>query len=150
MIALYLLLASPTFPVTVQNHLSLPEAPECTLCHATEAGGLGTVTRPFGVTLRARGAQAGDTASVVTALNAMAAEGTDSDGDGTGDIDELLAGTNPNGGEGPEPEYGCFGRIGGGRPSGLSALLAALSLVTLLLRGRSGSGFRFRSRRTET
>ncbi len=131
-----LLFASPIFPAEVQTHLSLGSAPQCTLCHQTLAGGLGTVTRPFGMTLMARGCQAGDLVSLDNALDAMAGEPTDSDGDGVGDIAELQAGTNPNGGEGPEPEYGCFGRIGPARPPALGASVVALAIASLVRRRR--------------
>ena len=54
--------ASAEFPIVIQNHLNLPDAyiPDCTLCHATDTGGLNTVTRPFGKQGLARGLKAGD------------------------------------------------------------------------------------------
>lgn len=99
--------ATPGFPDVIAEHLQLASAPSCALCHAgTQARG--TVTTPFGVTIRSRGAQAYDDDSLRTALDALAAEGKDSDADGTPDIEELKAGTDPNGtGEAVVPEYGC-------------------------------------------
>lgn len=128
MIALVLLL-SPIFPGTVESHLGLTYTPQCTLCHETLAGGFGTATQPFGVAVMSRGAVAGNTATLEIALDALDAENRDSDGDTVSDIDELRAGTNPNGAEGPEPEFGCFGRIGDGGPSLASVLLAIGAFV---------------------
>jgi hypothetical protein len=102
--------ATPNFPGTVQAHLGLAAAPPCTLCHQGPTQ-RGTVTTPFGRTARSRGLVAYDEASLATALDAMEAEGKDSDGDGTSDIRELRDGTDPNGGAGassdPVPDYGC-------------------------------------------
>ena len=72
----------------------------------------------------------GDDASVVTAIDQLAADGTDTDGDGVGDVDELTAGTNPNPGgadfcAGPTPEYGCFAQSSGAALIGIGALLGA-------------------------
>ncbi len=61
--------------------------------------------------MRARGLVAYDTNSLATALTALTAEKKDSDEDGTPDIAELMAGTDPNTGAGDAavaaPEYGC-------------------------------------------
>ena len=102
--------ATPNFPGTVQAHLGLAAAPPCTLCHQGPTQ-RGTVTTPFGRTARSRGLVAYDEGSLTTALDAMDAEGKDSDGDGASDIRELRDGTDPNGGAGassePVPDYGC-------------------------------------------
>lgn len=100
--------ATPNFPQAVAGHLGLASAPGCTLCHAGTPG-RGTVTTPFGQTLRSRGAAAYDQAALERALDALAAERKDSDKDGTPDIDELRAGGDPNAAAGEEPvtpEYG--------------------------------------------
>ena len=133
-----LLLASPLFPLEVRGHLSLSYTPGCTLCHDTSAGGLGTANTPFGVSMRLRGLVANNVGSLNLALDALQAEGTDSDSDGIGDILELQAATDPNSnsGLGPTPEYGCFGRIGPAHP-GLGATFLALVSLLGCLRARS-------------
>lgn len=98
------------------------------------------MTTPFGTAMRSRGLTAYDDASVRTALDALEAEHKDSDGDGTPDIAELRAGTNPNAAAGEEvvvPDYGCT--IAGGRacPSGLQTtywLMGAAVAIRLLRR----------------
>lgn len=125
--------ATPGFPDVVAEHLQLASPPSCALCHAgTQARG--TVTTPFGVTIRSRGAQAYDDDSLRTALDALAAEGKDSDGDGTPDIEELKAGADPNGtGEAVVPEYGCTSAAPGSQafPAFAPVALAALGLAAL-------------------
>lgn len=99
--------ATPDFPDVVAEHLGLSSPPGCELCH-TGTQARGTVTTPFGVSMRSRGAQAYDEDSIRTALDALEAEKKDSDGDGVPDIDELRNGGNPNGTGGTiKPEYGC-------------------------------------------
>jgi hypothetical protein len=130
--------ASSIYPPEVRSHLGLSYTPDCSLCHANGQTGFGTVTTPFGKSMRARGLVAQNIASLDTALDALAAEKTDSDGDGTPDIDELKAGTDPNvagGSAVPPPSYGCFDVSGQpGSPLGLVPL--ALALALLLLRHR--------------
>jgi uncharacterized protein (TIGR03382 family) len=120
----FFLLASPawatsTFPTAIKTHLGLASEPSqsCGLCHKNNQLGIGTVTTPFGTNMRMRGLKAGDEASLATALDAMAAENVDSDGDGVTDIDELKAGTNPNVVDGPT-DGGMGGGTGGGAGGG--------------------------------
>ncbi|HET6981308.1 MAG TPA: thrombospondin type 3 repeat-containing protein [Myxococcaceae bacterium] len=127
--------ASSIYPPEVRSHLGLSYTPDCSLCHANGQTGFGTVTTPFGTSMRARGLVAQNIGSLDTALDALAAEKTDSDGDGTPDIDELKAGTDPNvagGGAVPPPTYGCFDVSGQpGSPLGLIPLALALLLLRL-------------------
>jgi hypothetical protein len=130
--------ASSIYPGEIKSYLGLSYTPDCSLCHANGQTGYGTVTTPFGTSMRARGLTAQNVASLHTALDALAAEKTDSDGDGVPDIDELKAGTNPNsagGGVVPPPTYGCFDVSG--QPGSPLALLPVL-LALLLLSVRSG------------
>ena len=101
------LLATPDFPGVLQQQFGLPNTPRCTVCHATDAGGSGTATRPFGVYLRSRGLQAGDDDSLRNALLADIGENHSSNGGQTTDVVALKAGDDPNGDSGPTPAYGC-------------------------------------------
>jgi len=120
-------LASGTYPSALESELGMPCQPTCTVCHETNGGGGGTVTRDFGAAMMARGLTGGSqTALLTTALDAMAADNVDSDVDGTTDIDELVEGSDPNPGAAPfcdvvVPVYGCFGGSSAG--FGLGALL---------------------------
>jgi len=128
--------ASSIYPPEIRNHLSLSYTPDCSLCHANGQTGFGTVTTPFGTSMRSRGLVAQNIASLDTALDALAAERKDSDGDGVPDIDELKAGTNPNvagGGDVPPPSYGCFD-VSGQTGSPLALLPVALGLLLLRVR----------------
>lgn len=116
-----LALASPQYPAALADEAGMPCTPTCTVCHATNAGGADTVTQPFGGAMMDAGlVGGGDTEALVAAFATLAGDGTDSDGDGTADADELATGDDPNGGEplcgGPPvvtPRYGCFAPEGG-------------------------------------
>jgi len=136
--------ATPAFPGVVQQHLGLRAAPSCTLCHVGQTA-RGTVTTPFGTTMRSRGLIAYDEASVRTGLDALAAEDEDSDTDGVPDVRELREGTDPNaspGGEDLTPEYGLCSTSRpapidpSGHPVLVSLLLVSLLLFSLLSRRR--------------
>jgi hypothetical protein len=104
--------ASPTYPAEIQSHLGLSYTPPCAICHEGGRGGTGTVTTAFGRAMMDRGLHASDPAALDAALDKMAADGVDSDGDGTPDIEQLKQGRDPNGATGvaigaPPVEYGC-------------------------------------------
>lgn len=106
------LLATPDFPGAIQRELDLAGPPRCSICHATDAGGAGTVVQPFGVYLRSRGLRPFDESSLHNALLAAAGERHSSSGGGVTDIDALKAGEDPNGlaatgGANLTPAYGC-------------------------------------------
>jgi MYXO-CTERM domain-containing protein len=126
-------LATPNFPPEISAHLSLTYTPDCPVCHRGTPG-TGTATSPFAQSMKARGLVANDIGSLDTALDALAAEGTDSDGDGVGDIAELTAGTDPNiaGGANLTPVYGCGARIAPVAAAGPWALLLALPALGML------------------
>ena len=126
--------ATSSFPGVIRDTLGLDASPTCTVCHTTPGGGSGTATKPFAESLGAAGLQAFNNASLEAALAELEANGTDSDSDGVGDIDELRAGADPNGAGGadggPEPEpvqygFGCTQGVAGA-PLWLS-LLAVLA-----------------------
>ena len=120
-----MLLATPDFPGVIAQQLGLAKPPPCTVCHATDAGGVGTVVKPFGIYLRSRGLLPFNDASLRNALLADAGEHHSSSG-GLTDIDALRAGEDPNGTQGSNlvPAYGCS--------SGGSDLLALVALGTWL------------------
>lgn len=137
-------LASTTFPEALRKKLDLAEiagpAPGCRLCHQTDAGGLKTSTKPLSRSLQAAGLAGANVPSLLAALEALEADGTDSDGDGVSDIAELKVGTDPNvalNDDGapiaediPLPETGCA--LAGARSTSgaWTALAAALWLLT--------------------
>ena len=106
------LLATPDFPGVIQQQLGLPNPPRCAICHATDSGGAGTVTKPFGIFLSSRGLRPGDEDSLRTALLADLGEKHSSNGGQTSDVAALQAGDDPNGGTGPAPSYGCSSNTG--------------------------------------
>jgi hypothetical protein len=142
--------ATPNFPAAIADHLNLQREPDCTLCHVGTPG-RGTVTTPFGVSMRDRGLMAFDESTLDTALDALDAEKKDSDGDGIPDITELKAGTDPNvgmtadGGIIVNPtvvqfspaKYGCQSRVAPFEvSSGLLAAATAMVVGALARRNR--------------
>jgi hypothetical protein len=109
--------ASVSFPPLIQSELSLAKAPECTLCHRSDLGGVGTVVRPFGRTMMTQFGLMGanNLGSLRAGLGGSEAAQFDSDGDATSDIDELRMGSDPNVGisemeaapDVPLPQTGC-------------------------------------------
>jgi hypothetical protein len=108
--------ASPVYPSTLVTDLSIPCTPACTVCHASNAGGSGTVTSDFGVAMMGQGMNGGsDTTSLQAALTAMTSSAVDSDGDGVIDTEQLTAGIDPSTGTDfcggdplpTPPHYGC-------------------------------------------
>jgi hypothetical protein len=126
--------AMPTFPSEIQTHLHLTYTPQCTLCHGSISGG-GPVVQPFGDAMLAAGLTISGGSTLTNALDKLAQDNTDSDGDGVPDIDELKAGTNPNPDKTPL-KYGCGAKIAPGTPVGWQVpIIAFVSMV--LFRRRS-------------
>lgn len=150
--------ASVTFPEALRQQLGLAEIagtpPGCQLCHRDDAGGVKTAIKPLGRSLLQAGAASGSVPSLQAALASLEANGTDSDGDGQGDIAELRAGTDPNVpdavlGEGgaaagimpcppppiPLPETGC-NLATAAAPTSAGLTLAGFAWLALLRRRR--------------
>lgn len=136
-------LATGNFPGALESDLTLDYQPPCSLCHEGGKTGGGTVNTPFGKAMRARGLVADDENSLSTALGKMMDDAVDSDEDGTTDVDELVAGADPNvAGDGSlganSPQYGCGaqiapGSLASGSPAALGlALLTAIGLAAQL------------------
>ncbi|MBK8213428.1 MAG: hypothetical protein IPK71_06700 [Myxococcales bacterium] len=138
--------ATPSFPGAIRGHLGLGEPPPCALCHAGGQTGRGTVTTPFGATMRSRGLVAYDESTLRTALDALAAEKKDSDHDGVPDVAELTSGADPNaaGGDGgvageapPVPEYGCAAAPGEAAHTGSGVALGIALAFAGLVRSKA-------------
>jgi hypothetical protein len=127
---------------TIRSHLGLDYSPSCTLCHSSSRGG-GAATKRFAAALDVRGFTVGDTASLESALDSLVSDGVDSDGDGTKDVDELLAATDPNSadnasivGDRSSAAAGCTIRALPSESPGWAAFVVTVSSVLLFGRSR--------------
>jgi hypothetical protein len=132
-------LATPNFPPTMREHLALGDyEPACSVCHAGDVRAYDTVFTPFGRALRLNGLVAEDDASLRRALDALDRESIDSDHDTLPDIEEIMAGTDPNRPASftelaPASSYGCSAsRID--RDGAVSAGLALIGVALLGMR----------------
>jgi len=128
--------AKPEFPPDIAHHLSASVVPACSICHLEGKTGGITVVTPFAMALRAHGFTDSED-SLNSALDGMQSDGTDSDGDGTSDVEELRLGTDPNspvpGATTADPTYGCNLAS---RPPRVGWGAVALSVAALVILGR--------------
>lgn len=125
--------AKPNFPSQIQQHLGLNQEPTCLVCHGSKQGG-GPVTQPFGLAMLNAGLTSSGNASLTGALDKLAADKTDSNGDGIPDIEGLKQGVEPIASKDPI-EYGCGGNtIAAGKLHSAPASLLALLTIGLLIR----------------
>lgn len=136
--------AEQQYPTVMQDHLALKYPPPCSVCHEKGNTGSATVITPFGWSMRGRGLVVEDPRSVTQALDALRDAHTDSDGDGVGDVDELVASSDPNSAgsipipNGEEPGYGCGGEAPNPsrRREGFAPLPLAVAALFALRRAR--------------
>ena len=126
--------ATPDFPAAIGRDLKVSTPPACTICHATNEGGAGTVVKPFGRYLISRGLVPFDESSLAGSLAAAQGEKHDSDGDGIPDVDALQRGLDPNGSPSgaprvEDPSFGCSTTGGEAGNTLLLALVVGLRLA---------------------
>lgn len=134
--------AIPDFPGELQERAEMPCAPQCTLCHRDNNGGIGTLQGAFIETLdEAQVLDIDDPASVQAAVDFLASNAIDSDGDGALDLDELKDGQNPSlKGDAPlcGPTYGCGATVAKSeRTDWLAVTIALLASAGLVASWRS-------------
>jgi hypothetical protein len=159
--------ASPGFPASIKTDVPLSYdlgTTHCIICHHDNFGGYHTVVRPFGLAMMQAGLRAENYTALQTALNTLEANKTDSDCDGTIDIEQLKMGRDPNppgeyidgsnkmappddagcmaGGGAPVPVYGCAAQVSRA-PAAWPGAAAVVALLGGLL-GRAGRRRRVR------
>jgi hypothetical protein len=132
--------ATPNFPPVIQQILSAPASPACSLCHVGGVTQRGTVNTAFGAAMRQRGLVAYEEAALRSALDQMQRDAVDSNGNGVTDIEELKAGKDPNAGAAnvDPPQYGCVGYIARGSVGAREIGLLGLALTVAIFRRRFG------------
>jgi Bacterial TSP3 repeat len=136
--------AKQEFPGEIARHLGAPSDPPCGVCHQDAKTGKDTLVTPFAWAMRARGMTSQDT--LLGALDRLRSDAVDSDGDGATDVDELIAGSDPNSaastpampGTVRDPQLGCT-MAGRAREGGAGTLSFAAFVTVCLVRRRRAS-----------
>jgi hypothetical protein len=146
--------ASQTYPGAIQSARNMPCQPQCTICHTDLNGGIGTVTKPFGIAMMQNAGLRSLSPDTIPGALTTLETGTlctfspsqppkmgacDSDGDGVGDVDQLEEGRDPNTGLDlcdTAPRYGCGARVARSDANAdWLALLFAAATAAVLARG---------------
>jgi hypothetical protein len=133
--------AKQEFPSEIARHLGSATNPPCGVCHQDGKTGKDTLVTPFAWAMRARGMTGQDT--LLGALDRLRSDAVDSDGDGATDVDELIAGSDPNSaastpampGTVRDPQLGCA-MAGRAREGTTGSLVSAAFVAMCLVRRR--------------
>ncbi len=145
--------AHDTYPSSLASELPMPCVPQCTICHKDNLGGFGTINKAFGKAMQADGLSYLPF-TLDTAIAKMKTAPVDSDGDGVTDLDELMAGTDPNDASAVDlcgqtaAKYGCGAHIATIPERDGSAPIAALLTAVVLGAAAHRSVRRKRERRS--
>ena len=107
--------AEEEFPAAIQMAGNMPCGPSCLLCHTAIPGSIQNLKQPFGLAVLRSGVIPRNPGSFVSVIANLRASKSDVDNDGALDVDELVAGTNPNDPAADAdlcgPTYGCGAHI---------------------------------------
>lgn len=131
--------AKEEFPRQIARHLGNAPEPHCGTCHEYGKTGSDTLVTPFAWAMRARGLTG--ERDLLTALDRVATDEVDSDGDGTTDVAELRAGTDPNSsssapGNKSDAQLGCAVAAASAADRSTALGLVVAGMIGLVIRRR--------------